>query len=78
MLVRNAAGAIGVVPRTYVESGFPFQVQALYEYTPDEENYLAIQPGMILTATSENPDWYFGYTEDGKEGYFPISYVKRM
>lgn len=83
MRVRTSNGAIGLVPRTYVSAASAsesYRARVLYDYSPDgnDSMYMSITEGMIVTVTDENDGWCNGHTDDGKEGWFPASYVERI
>ncbi|GBG24476.1 Actin cytoskeleton-regulatory complex protein END3 [Hondaea fermentalgiana] len=51
-------------------------VMALYNYEPREQTEMAITAGQrIRLIEASDPDWWFGASEDGREGLFPRTYV---
>mmetsp|Transcript_16858 Transcript_16858/g.32904 ORF Transcript_16858/g.32904 Transcript_16858/m.32904 type:complete len:680 (-) Transcript_16858:439-2478(-) len=51
-------------------------VLALYDFEPREDVELQLYAGeRIKLISTDDPDWWFGSTEDGREGMFPITYV---
>lgn len=81
MVVRNAKGTIGMVPRNYVGAladSEEYKATVLYDYDGDNDMYMSIREGMTLTVTEEKDGWCNGYTEDGRRGWFPASYVQKI
>ena len=54
------------------------KVRALFNFTPQEEGELLLQPGDIVTVTDlSDKNWWTGEC-NGQCGMFPVSYVERL
>lgn len=54
----------------------PLEYKAVYTYTSESEGDLSFQEGSTILVYWANPNgWWFG-SVDGKQGYFPGSYVE--
>lgn len=54
------------------------KVRALFNFTPQEEGELLLQPGDIVTVTDlSDKNWWIGEC-NGQCGMFPVSYVERL
>ena len=80
MSVRKPNGEIGLVPRNYVEPVVTggFKVRALYPYDATDKMFLSIAENEIIEVFKEKDGWYLGQNEQGKTGYFPVSYVEKL
>ncbi len=51
-------------------------MEALYDFTPQEDGEMALVKGDIITVTEKvDPNWWQG-SLNGKKGIFPATYVK--
>ena len=52
------------------------KVIALYEYRPNRADELWLHVNDEVTVLYEdNPNWWMGQLDDGRQGYFPVNYV---
>lgn len=56
-----------------------FGAQVIYEYKARKNYELSISENEIITVMSKHENgWWLGCNHEGKQGYFPGSYVKRL
>lgn len=54
-----------------------FQATVLYDYTAQQDYEMTIKSGETIAVLSKHGNgWWLGATGDGKQGYFPGSYVE--
>ena len=57
--------------------GSGLNMRALYEYTGQDDNYLSLTEGEIITGVScVDPYWGRGQNCDGTTGLFPLNYCQ--
>lgn len=54
-----------------------FRAKVLYDYTAQQDYEMTIRVNEVITVLSKHGNgWWLGATGDGKQGYFPGSYVE--
>jgi hypothetical protein len=52
-------------------------VSAFQNYYPEDDAELTLTTGEVIAILSkEEVNWWYGRKEDGREGYFPVDYVR--
>lgn len=76
-----AAPVGGVQPATgYPPSPAPAKrmVRALFDFPPENERELELKAGDVVEILRVDDEWWFGQFPDGREGYFPGTYVEKI
>ena len=56
-----------------------FKAKVLYDYTAQQDYEMTIRVNEEITVLSKHGNgWWLGATADGKQGYFPGSYVEPL
>jgi len=56
-----------------------FKAKVLYDYTAQQDYEMTIRVNEVITVLSKHGNgWWLGATADGKQGYFPGSYVEPL
>lgn len=54
-----------------------FTVEAKHNYTAQNEDEISFNAGDVMNVVSDNdPNWWVGFVEEGKVGYFPSNFVQ--
>jgi growth factor receptor-binding protein 2 len=54
-------------------------VRAAFDFTPEDDGELGFARGDIIRVTDDSDNnWWKGIHEDGRQGVFPSTYVKKM
>jgi len=57
--------------------GLKCLAKAVFDFPPENERELALKVGDVVEVLRIDDEWWFGVTQDNKEGYFPGSYVEK-
>ncbi|EGD83045.1 hypothetical protein PTSG_03683 [Salpingoeca rosetta] len=52
--------------------------QTLFKFESDDPEDLCFEGGEILRVFDDSGDWYEGENQQGKKGYFPRNYVRKI
>lgn len=52
------------------------QVRIVYDFTGTGENQLSVGENEIVTVLSVEGEWMEGETQDGRVGWFPVSFAE--
>ena len=52
--------------------------QTLYKFESDDAEDLPFDAGEILRVFDDSSDWYEGENQQGKRGYFPKNFVRKI
>ncbi|XP_039615018.1 drebrin [Polypterus senegalus] len=53
--------------------------RAIHSYQADDDSKLSLQPGDVIRAVEiVDQTWCWGYTEDGRQGLFPATFVEKL
>ncbi|XP_028660493.1 uncharacterized protein si:dkey-40c11.2 [Erpetoichthys calabaricus] len=54
-------------------------VRAIHSYQADDDSKLSLKPGDVIRAVEiVDQTWCWGYTEDGRQGLFPATFVEKL
>eukprot|EP00730_Choanoeca_flexa_P016255 TRINITY_DN7645_c0_g1_i1.p1 TRINITY_DN7645_c0_g1~~TRINITY_DN7645_c0_g1_i1.p1 ORF type:complete len:240 (+),score=34.20 TRINITY_DN7645_c0_g1_i1:175-894(+) len=78
---KRSASPMPVAPRRELQPHQYTLYQALYDYTSTDPEDLCFKAGDILRITEPGAtpeDWFFGQDQDGNEGNFPGTYIRKI
>eukprot|EP00055_Hartaetosiga_balthica_P004986 m.13932 g.13932 ORF g.13932 m.13932 type:complete len:121 (+) comp4224_c0_seq1:232-594(+) len=52
--------------------------QTLFKYESDDADDLSFEANEILRVYDDTSDWYEGENQEGKRGYFPSNFVRKI
>jgi len=59
-------------------NGLKCLAKALFDFPPENERELDLKIGDTVEVLRIDDEWWFGVTQDNKEGYFPGTYVEKI
>ncbi|KAI9320560.1 hypothetical protein BX666DRAFT_1909141 [Dichotomocladium elegans] len=74
------AGPIGLVPANYLQETEPIgTVEALYDYTAQQDEELSFKENDIMTLyENDDPDWFLVKNKAGSIGLIPSNYIQEV
>jgi len=65
-------------PQPTPNNGLKCLCKALFDFPPENERELDLKIGDVIEVLRIDDEWWFGVTQDNREGYFPGSYVEKI